>query len=207
MVSYSKTFVRTDRNGTKYYKVVDVCPRCGGRGDYVLGINYGVCFLCHGTGTKEYVAKEYTPEHEAKLEARRKARDAKRLEEKAKYAEEHAEEIRKMEQGILERRYADYGCGKDGIGYIHEGNTYPVRKQIKKQGGRWICGVWICPVEVEGNGVTTRKLDLRGHLGCGSVEWIGPVDLWDLISGLDEKEVITDADGDPAAQPRTSAAG
>ena len=95
----TKTLVKTDRNGTKYWNVTDVCPRCGGLGDYVKGINFGTCFLCGGSGKRNYIFKEYTPEHESKLEARRQAKAAKRAEEAAKYAEEHAEEIAENNAG------------------------------------------------------------------------------------------------------------
>ena len=75
-----RKLIKTDRNGTKYWQIVDTCPRCGGRGDYILGtLNYGTCFQCGGNGRHEYIWKEYTPEHEAKLEAAREKRRANRL--------------------------------------------------------------------------------------------------------------------------------
>lgn len=160
-----RTLIRTDRNGTKYWRVVDTCPRCGGRGDYILGVyNYGVCFLCGGNGKKEYTFKEYTPEHEAKLEAARAKRQAKRMEDKAAYEAEHAEEIEEARRKAIEFRYAEFGCGKDGIGYVLTGNTYPVKDEIKRNGGRWVYGRWVCPVEIKGKGITARQVNLNGHL-------------------------------------------
>lgn len=92
-----KQLVKTDRNGTKYWQVTDVCPRCGGRGHYIIGnYDYGACFACNGSCVKQYVFKEYTPEHEAKLEKQRIARAAKRLAEWQKEeAEREAERIAK----------------------------------------------------------------------------------------------------------------
>ncbi len=93
-----REFIKTDRNGTKYFLITETCPRCGGRGDYILGgYNYGVCFECNGSCVKQYTFKEYTPEHEAKLEKQRKARAEKRLakwqkEEEAREAERVAQE-------------------------------------------------------------------------------------------------------------------
>jgi hypothetical protein len=107
MADYSKVLIKVDRNGTKYWDVTDVCPRCGGRGDYILGgLNYGVCFDCGGNGKKQYTVKEYTPEHEAKLEAARIKRQEKRL---AKWDADHAEEIakRKAEAEEAERKAAE----------------------------------------------------------------------------------------------------
>ena len=173
-----REYVKTDRNGTKYYNVTDVCPRCGGRGDYIRGINYGTCFLCGGNGKRQYTVKEYTPEHEAKLEARRKAKAEKRAEEEARYAEEHADEIEAENRRIIESRYADYGCGKDGIGYVLTGNTYPVKDQIKRNGGRWICGRWVCPVKIEGKGIMVKQISLAGYIGSGCEVFINGFDLW-----------------------------
>lgn len=177
-----KELIRTDRNGTKYWNVTETCPRCGGRGDYILGnLNYGVCFQCGGTGMHEYTWKEYTPEHEAELEAKRAARAAKRLEEKEKYEAEHAEETAAENRKILERRYADYGCGENGIGFALTGNTYPVKEEIKRNGGRWVCGAWICPVRIEGKGIRAKEINLSGHIGCGSQVWLDDFDLYEAI--------------------------
>ena len=179
-----RNLIRIDRNGTKYWNVVESCPRCGGRGDYILGnLNYGVCFQCGGNGRHEYTWKEYTPEHEAKLEARREAKAQKRKEEAVKYAEEHADEIEAENRKIIERRYAEYGCDVNGIGYILTGNTYSMKDQIKRNGGKWIFGRWICPVEVTGKGIISKKLELTGHVGSGSEMWLDGFDVWDAIKG------------------------
>lgn len=180
----SKKLVRVDRNGTKYWDVTDVCPRCGGRGDYILGsLNYGVCFACGGSGTKQYVWKEYTPEHEAKLEARRQAKAEKRAEEQAKYNEEHAEEIAEKNCKMLERVYAEFGCGTTGIGYALTGNTYPIKEQIKQNGGKWIFGAWVCPVKIESKGVVAKVINLCGHVGTGSETWLDGFDMYEAIHG------------------------
>ena len=94
------TLIRVDRNGTKYYEGMIECDRCGGVGIYYIGVHNGqplpswvdngVCFKCGGTGKVEGKWKEYTPEYEAKLEARRKAKAEK-------WAQDHAEEIAKAE--------------------------------------------------------------------------------------------------------------
>lgn len=178
-------YFKTDKNGTKYY--LDwTCPRCAGAGMADKWINTGrICYACGGTGkrNKAAIVKEYTEEYFEKLQARRKARDTKRAEEAAKYAEEHAEEIAAENQRIIEQRYADNGCGKDGIGYILRGNTFPVKDQIKRSGGKWIYGVWICPVEFKGIGIEAKKIDLNGHIGSGSVIFLDDFDIYDEIHG------------------------
>ena len=77
----SKTFVKTDRNGTAYYTVVDECPRCGGSGIFewasYRGQMAGTCFACGGSGRgREHIVKVYTPEYEAKRAARAAAKQA-----------------------------------------------------------------------------------------------------------------------------------
>lgn len=170
-------YVKTDKNGTKYYHDY-TCPRCAGAGFCDKWINTGrVCFECGGTGKRfnPKLVKEYTPEYWAKLEARRQAKAAKEAEVRAKYAEEHAEEIaaKQAEENrrIMEFRFSEMGCGKDGIGYVLTGKTYNHKDEIKKNGGKWIYGVWICPVEVKGNGVSAKRIDISGHISTGMQMW------------------------------------
>lgn len=181
-IKYGRELLKTDRNGTKYWLVTEKCPRCGGTGDYVLGgFDYGTCFQCGGRCFIQFEDKEYTPEYEAKLEARRKAKAQKRAEEARRYSEEHAEEIEAERRECIIRRYAEWGCGADGVGYVLTGNTYKAKEQIKRNGGRWIYGVWVCPVEIKGQGITARKISLNGHVGCGSEVFLNGFDPIDLI--------------------------
>lgn len=159
-------YIRTDRNGTKIYHDY-TCPRCSGYGMLDKWINTGkVCFACGGTGkrTSPKVIKEYTDEYASKLEA-------KRIAKQRKYEEEHADEIAqaKAEQ---ERRHEEWkrehlqylfsenGCDENGIGYVLKGKTYPIKDKIKVAGGRWIYGVWVCPVQIEAKGVYAVKIDI-----------------------------------------------
>ena len=83
--------IRIDRNGTKYYEGMVSCDRCGGLGGADQWKETGwTCYKCGGTGQMFDKWKEYTPEYEAKLEARRKAKAEK-------WEQEHAEEIAKAE--------------------------------------------------------------------------------------------------------------
>lgn len=88
--------IKVDRNGTKYFEGEVPCTRCGGEGVYIMGVcngkpvlspvDNGICFKCGGSGKQLSKWKEYTPEYEAKLAARRQARHDKWL-------AEHAEEL------------------------------------------------------------------------------------------------------------------
>ena len=158
-------YVRTDRNGTKYYNDWQ-CPRCGGAGESDNWYRTGrTCFECGGTGRRgtPKIVKEYTPEYEAKL-------DAKRVARQAKYEAEHAEEIEQEKARVAEfnrrmtiKQRLEYGCNEEGIGYVLTGNTYKVKEQIKANGGRWCYGVWICPVEMKIVGVTVTKIDISNR--------------------------------------------
>lgn len=90
--------IKIDKNGTKYFVGVEACDRCGGAGEadkwYFTG---KTCYKCGGTGTQPASWKEYTPEYEAKLEARR----AKR---RAKWLEDHKEELEAQAREEEERR-------------------------------------------------------------------------------------------------------
>lgn len=178
-------YVRTDKNGTKIFYDF-TCPRCGGAGFADKWIATGrVCYECGGSGkrVKAKIVKEYTQEYWEKLQARRQAKMAKQIEAAAKYAEEHAEEIAEKNRKVIETRYAEFGCGKNGIGYVLKGDTYPVKEEIKKNGGRWIYGVWVCPVEITGDGIRSKEIDLSGHIGCGSEMWLDDFSMYEAIHG------------------------
>ena len=177
-------YIRTDKNGTKIFHDW-TCPRCGGAGSSDKWIATGkTCWACGGSGKRSVakVVKEYTPEYWAKLEAKRQARAKKQAEENARYAEEHAEEIAEEIRRTIEKRYAEFGCGKDGIGYVLNGNTYPIKDQIKKAGGRYIFGRWVGPQKITGDGITAKQIDLSGHIGGASMMWLDDFDLYEAIT-------------------------
>ena len=170
-------YIRTDKNGTKIYHDWN-CPRCCGYGMLDKWINTGrVCYACGGSGkrVRAKIVKEYTPEYLAKLDAKRQAKAQKEAEARAKYEEEHAEEIAaqraEANRMTFEFRCAEHGCGKDGVGYVLTGNTWKVKDEIKKAGGKWIYGRWICPVEIKGEGIRTKRIDISSHLSTGMYTW------------------------------------
>lgn len=91
------TYIKTDRNGTKYYADY-TCHRCGGQGGSDSWAYTGwTCYECGGKGSlvTPRIIKEYTPEHRAKLDAEIAKRQAKRQAElEAKEVELRAEEER-----------------------------------------------------------------------------------------------------------------
>jgi len=170
-------YVKIDKNGTKYFYDWK-CPRCAGFGQAEKWRYTGsVCFECGGTGKRRIakIVKEYTPEYWAKLEARRQAKAAKEAAEREKYEAEHAEEIAaeraEADRKRLEYRFAEHGCGKDGVGYVLTGNTFKVKDEIRKAGGKWIYGRWICPVDFKGNGIFSKRIDISSHISTGMYNW------------------------------------
>ena len=162
-------YIRTDRNGTKYYYDY-TCPRCGGAGSSDNWLYTGrTCYACGGTGkrAKPVVVKEYTDEYASTLAAKRKARE----DSKPKPSEEEA-------RAALEKakaRAASYsGINADGTGYAYEGNTFPIRNDLKRCGGRWVFGLWLVPILVEvPEDVTVTEIKARFVDGG-----------WDIYSGL-----------------------
>lgn len=73
-----RTYIRTDRNGTKHYEATFQCDWCSGRGirPQYMHVHGGVCFYCDGTGVHTREVKEYTAEYAAKLEAKHAAKQA-----------------------------------------------------------------------------------------------------------------------------------
>lgn len=89
--------IKIDRNGSKHYEGLVECDRCGGRGYYAIAVHNmqpvlsphdgGVCWKCHGAGKVRSKWIERTPEYQAKLDAKRRA---KREAEQAKWDAEKA---------------------------------------------------------------------------------------------------------------------
>lgn len=115
----TKTLIKTDKNGTKHYRV-DECPKCGGTGrlGHYFHIDQGICYKCGGSGKAPYTVKEYTPEYQAEL-------DEKRLEKEKKWCTEH-----------LQENKARYGFETDNI-YVVLGNTYHIREELNKCGAKY----------------------------------------------------------------------
>ena len=94
--------IKIDRNGSKHYEGEVVCDRCGGKGYYAIGVHNmqpvlsphdgGVCWKCLGAGKVIDTWIERTPEYQAKLDARRRAKwEAHQAECAAENAKREAE--------------------------------------------------------------------------------------------------------------------
>lgn len=107
------TLIRVDKNGTKYYEGMVPCSRCGGAGGADAWAYTGwTCYKCGGSGKEHGKWKEYTPEYEARLNARRQAKweaqekalaDQRAKEETERKAREEAERIEREKQEAEER--------------------------------------------------------------------------------------------------------
>lgn len=148
-------YVRTDRNGTEYF-LDDNCPRCSGYGELDKWAETGrVCFACGGTGRRPQpkTVKVYTPEHAAKLEARRTAKAKSSIFMEEEKRRQFAEEVRR-------NQWEYEGFTREGVGFLHTGETYKNRETLRRGGGRWnpILRGYIAPVRIEAKGVTIREV-------------------------------------------------
>lgn len=125
--------IKVDRNGSKYYEGIQKCPKCGGVGLIVHHMENGqpswnwtdggVCWKCSGSG--KVLAKwiERTPEYEAKLAAKRLAKqEAKMAELKASADAANAEFMKKQ------------GFNAEGKTYVILGDTFTIKDQLKELG-------------------------------------------------------------------------
>ena len=165
-------YIRTDRNGTKIFHDW-TCTRCGGAGESDKWIFTGrTCYECGGSGQshKPAIVKEYTPEYEAKLKARREARAAKRLIENPPPTQEE------LEAKAAETRRNNWkreGFREDGVGYVHAGNTWKNQDAIKAAGGRWSTPLhaYVAPKPVEGlAGIKITEVNAKDL--CDMYGWI-----------------------------------
>lgn len=125
-------YLRTDKNGTKYYANY-TCPRCGGAGGSDKWAFTGwTCYECGGTGESStpVIEKEYTPEYRAKLDERaRKRAEAKRAKQ--------VEEFNNNRLAIAEK----YGFNPEGKIYVVTGNTYEIREELREAGAKYRGGI------------------------------------------------------------------
>lgn len=157
-------YIRTDKNGTKYYHDY-TCPRCCGHGGSEAWRYTGwTCYECGGTGKTAYpsVFKEYTPEYKAKLDERRAARAAKRA----------AEQFEKNVAGQaewLEKK----GFGNGKIHVVTLEDTFDIKDEIKAAGGHFDYAVgWYFP-EAAKNFPTVELTteECFTQTGAGFLEW------------------------------------
>ena len=102
-----KELLKIDKNGSKHYRGIVACDRCGGAGGSDAWKYTGwTCYKCGGSGKMEATWIERTPEYEAKLAERRAKKAAKIAAEQAeKIAEyERAQELARQEKEREEAR-------------------------------------------------------------------------------------------------------
>lgn len=114
------TFIREDRNGTRYYNDTR-CKRCGGTGfiSYYAHVQGGVCFECGGSGKGSEQILVRTEDYAKKLMD-------KRLERYRKNASKR--------NAIL---FSKLGFNSEGTFWRVLGDTFSIRDEIKAAGGKF----------------------------------------------------------------------
>ena len=124
--------IKIDRNGSKHYEGEVVCDRCGGKGYYAIGVHNnqpvlsphdgGVCWKCCGAGKVIDTWIERTPEYQAKLDAKRRAkwaeidaaaereREEREAREAAERAAREAEEARIKAEKAISQHVGEVGA-------------------------------------------------------------------------------------------------
>lgn len=146
--------IKIDRNGSKHFKGMVKCDRCGGRGLYATGthngqpritpVDGGICHKCWGAGVVEETWIERTPEYEAVLKERREKAAAK------KAAEREAQRVAEYDKNCAETLKRN-GFSPDGITFLFLGDTYSRKEEIKAAGGKFDCILgWHIDHQVDG---------------------------------------------------------
>lgn len=177
-------YIRTDRNGTKIYHDKN-CPRCAGYGALDKWAYTGrICFECGGTGLRHNPkeVKVYTPEYQAKLDARKASRDAKRL---ADNPPPSVSELERLAAEAKANAWESEGFRRDGVGFIHAGNTYSHKDALYRAGGRWnrFLHAYVIPQRVEGF-AGVRITEARAQEICNAYGYI------DMDKALDLRDTL-----------------
>lgn len=163
----SRQLIRTDRNGTKYFHVVEPCGKCRGEG-YIQYFHYnegGICFDCNGSGVREYEEKEYTEEYLKKLEEQRKRR------------QEKADAKRRAEADELNKAFCERnGFNSEGKAYVALGNSFEIKDELKALGMRYKPEIgWYSSEMVKD--ISTMEIsvyDVYNTDNCGVLLWNSP---------------------------------
>ena len=154
--------IKIDRNGSKHFEGITTCPKCGGLGLIVHHMENGkpsiqwtdggICWKCSGAGKVLGTWIERTPEYQAKLDARRQAKEeAKKAEHEAKLAE------------IRKEWLTNNGFTAEGQTFIFLGDTFSKKEEIKEAGGRYNPSLgWHIDHQVEGFDFITANISEIG---------------------------------------------
>lgn len=119
-------YVRTDRNGTRYFTDCR-CNRCGGQGLVFSKLDNGICWGCGGSGYgNAHEFKVYTPEYAEKLQKKEDERHAKKIEELKKGADEANQKF-----------FQFHGYNENGKTYVVLGKTFEIKDELKELGAKW----------------------------------------------------------------------
>lgn len=155
-------YIRTDKNGTKYYHDWN-CPRCGGAGrsDSWCFTGYE-CYACGGTGmrAKPKTIKKYLPEYRERLDA--------------KAAAKRAEKVAKIKAEGYLKTARKYGFSEDGVGYVYTGNTYEIKEELRAHGAKFSFALhWVSPRPI-------MDFDCIEIAAADVFDWFDGGDCWDL---------------------------
>lgn len=142
--------IKIDKNGTKWFEDWR-CSRCGGAGGADAWAFTGyTCWECGGTGMRHSpkIYKEYTPEYEEKLKAKRLKAQEKRIAEKREKAQELNAEF-----------YTRNGFDQDGNMWIVLGNSFEIKEELKALGCKFSSQLSCWHTDHELEGYETLKLN------------------------------------------------
>lgn len=121
-------------NNREYVNVKHACPRCGGRGIFIVGVHNGhgvpaqpdngVCYQCGGSGTEHKKVRVYTE---------------KEFERMTKAKEQRREKAQKERQERQQKRHREWparnGFNEEEVTWIFiKGDTYAIKDSLKEVG-------------------------------------------------------------------------
>ena len=138
------TIVKIDEESHKAL-ISEPCDRCGGHGIIAsrvenghivpIPVDGGICYKCNGAGSVSKWVKAYTEkEYERYILSRKKAKEKKENEYKAKMQEREANSEQNKADLLVKWGFeAENPC----VYVIGGGNTYNIKDELKERGGRY----------------------------------------------------------------------
>jgi hypothetical protein len=150
-----------EKKGKPYQKVIKICSRCNGDGNYSYNeLDGTICYGCHGSGIQVIEERILTDKEKEQKERAR----IKRLEKK------ESDRQQKIIQDKIDRenKVNDYIKNNPITYVVTDKNSYNIKEMLKANKYKWLTWYWVGHKKIEGVEVieieTAKVINEYGYL-------------------------------------------